>query len=70
MIEFKRPLFWMMLVLGLISSWASGQLGWERGDALAQYEAHVDHEQNIKTMEQIGVCQWAEIVANCKWKSP
>lgn len=57
------------MVAMLLGVWVSGQIGWNRGDSYAQWEAHFDREANKKTMEQIGTCRWAELVAGCTWKS-
>lgn len=54
-----------LLIVGIAAASISGQIGWERGDSYANWEAHFAHIANQKTMREIGTCRWAELAANC-----
>lgn len=53
-------------LVGIIATCISGQIGYERGDSYSRWEAHYDAERTKETMESIGVCEWAQLVAHCK----
>lgn len=60
----------IVVTLGLqaVGWMISGQIGYERGDSYANWQAHFDAARNRKTMEQIGVCRWAVLSAGCKFQ--
>lgn len=56
-----------LILIVTATAMISGQLGYERGDSYSNWSAHFNHLENQRSMEEIGTCRWAELVAGCVW---
>lgn len=56
------------IAMQAVGWYMSGQIGWERGNSYANWEAHYNAAQNRQTMKKIGTCRWAQLEAGCDWR--